>query len=73
MSKSVTMSFSAPLELSIQMEECMENEKTSRSELIKRALECYLSLKESNKENDKLTKEIHKIVLEIRDLMKKNI
>lgn len=69
MSKSITMSFSAPLELSIQMEECMENEKITRSELIKKALSCYLSLQESNKENSKLIRDTYKTVLEIKDLI----
>jgi metal-responsive CopG/Arc/MetJ family transcriptional regulator len=71
MSKSITMSFSAPVELSIQMEEEMENEKISRSELIKKALEFYFKLKESNKESNKLIHEIYRIVVEMRDLSKK--
>jgi len=71
MSKSITMSFSAPVELSIQMEEQMENEKISRSELIKKALEVYLGLKESNKESNKLIHEIYRIVIETKDLLKK--
>jgi metal-responsive CopG/Arc/MetJ family transcriptional regulator len=70
MSKSVTMSFSLPVELSIQIEECMENEKITRSELIKKALEVYLGLKESNKETNRLIREIHEIALEIRDFLK---
>jgi metal-responsive CopG/Arc/MetJ family transcriptional regulator len=71
MSKSITMSFSAPVELSIQMEEEMENEKISRSELIKKALEFYFKLKESNKESNKLIHEIYRIVVEMKDLSKK--
>jgi len=71
MSKSITMSFSAPVELSIQMEEQMENEKISRSELIKKALEIYFGLKESNKESNKLIHEIYRVVIETRDLLKK--
>jgi hypothetical protein len=38
MAKSITMSFSVPVELSIQMEECMENTGFNRSELIKVSL-----------------------------------
>ena len=71
MSKSTTMSFSAPLELSIQMEEQMENEKISRSELIKKALEVYFELKKSNKDANKVINEIYKIVVETRGLLEK--
>lgn len=69
--KSVTMSFSAPIELSIKMEEYIESEKISRSEMIKKALEFYLGIKESNKENSKLILETYKNVLEIKNLVKK--
>lgn len=72
MAKSITMSFSVPLELSIQMEEHMENEKISRSELIKNALEFYLELKESNKESNRLICEMYKMVTEMKDILKKN-
>ena len=71
MSKSITMSFSIPLELSIQIEEQMENEKISRSNLIKKALETYLEQKKSDKESSKLINEMFKIVVETRDLLKK--
>jgi metal-responsive CopG/Arc/MetJ family transcriptional regulator len=71
MSKSITMSFSIPLELSIQIEEQIENEKISRSKLIKKALEIYLEQKKIDKESSKLINEIFKIVVETRDLLKK--
>ena len=70
--KSVTMSFSIPVELSILMEEHMENEKIKRSEVIKKAIELYLKEKESTKENNKLIHEIYNNVLEIKNsLIKK--
>ena len=73
MSKSITMSFSAPVELSIQMEEQIENEKISRSELIKKALENYLSLKAKDKESIKLLQEIYDIALETRNLLRSKL
>lgn len=73
MSKSITMSFSAPVELSIQMEEQIENEKISRSELIKKALENYLSLKAKDKESIKLIQEIYDIALETRNLLRSKL
>jgi metal-responsive CopG/Arc/MetJ family transcriptional regulator len=64
------MSFSMPIELSIQMEECMESEKITRSDLIKRAIELYLGIKESNIGTNKLISEIYNNILEIKDLLK---
>ena len=65
-SKSVSYSFSIPLELSIQMEECMENTGFNRSELIKIALIEYIkSLKEKNN-YQKTVKDIYDVVLEIK-------
>jgi metal-responsive CopG/Arc/MetJ family transcriptional regulator len=68
-SKSVSYSFSIPLELSIQMEECMENTGFNRSELIKIALIEYIkSLKEKNN-YQKTVKDIYDVVLEIKKMM----
>lgn len=72
MAKSITMSFSVPVELSIQMEEHMENEKITRSELIKNALSTHLQLKESNRESNKLIFEMHEMITEIKDILKKS-
>jgi metal-responsive CopG/Arc/MetJ family transcriptional regulator len=55
MAKSITMSFSAPVELSIQMEECMENTGFNRSELIKVSLLAYFKAQEEKKQNSKKT------------------
>ena len=49
MAKSITMSFSAPVELSIQMEEFMENTGFNRSELIKISLLAYFKSQEDKK------------------------
>ncbi len=69
MSKSITMSFSAPLELSIQMEEHMETMGFNRSELIKNALIFYLKNHKDNINNLKLLEDTYNNTIEI----KKNI
>lgn len=70
MSQTVTMSFSAPLELSIQMEEYMEMKGLNRSELIKIALSSYIRRQDEKKQSTKLLKEIHKDVIDIKMKLK---
>ncbi len=67
MAQSITMSFSAPLELSIQMEECMENTGFNRSELIKIALSEYFKTREEKKRMNKIIEDTYEVVLEIRN------
>lgn len=67
MLKTVTMSFSAPLELSIQMEEYMELKGLNRSELIKSALSSYIRDQGDKRKAAKLLEEIHKDVIEMRE------
>ena len=64
--KVVTLSFSTPIELSILMEEHLEDKKIHRSELIKNALWEYLRPKHNN--NDKIDK-IFDTVEEIKNLI----
>lgn len=71
MTKSVTMSFSVPLELSIQMEECMENKGFNRSELIKTALIAYLKSQDEKKQILKTLEDTHETVLEIKGMVGK--
>lgn len=66
MAQSVTLSFSAPLELSIQMEEYMENTKLNRSELIKEALVEYFKSYDKKVIVSKLIENTYKTVLEIK-------
>ena len=70
MSQTVSMSFSAPLELSIQMEEYMELKGLNRSELIKIALSSYIRRQEEKKQSTKLLEEIHKDVIDIKMKLK---
>ena len=66
MSNTITMSFSAPIELSIQMEEYMELTGFNRSELIKASLMSYLDIKNKEKDFQKLLEEIYKDVIDIK-------
>lgn len=70
MSKTVTMSFSAPLELSIQMEEYMELKGLNRSELIKTALNSYIKDQGDKRKATKLLEEMHKDVIEMKEKLK---
>jgi len=58
-SKSITISCSIPLELSIQMEEHMEIKGINRSELIKNALHLYFDHQENKKKSYNLLEEIY--------------
>lgn len=67
MSKFASISFSLPVELSIVLEEHVENEKTSRSELIKKALVAYFEEIEARPNIGHLVQEMHKNILEIKE------
>lgn len=69
MAKSITMSFSAPVELSIQMEECMENTGFNRSELIKISLLEYFKSQEEKKQVTKKIEDTYETVLEIKTMV----
>ena len=69
MAKSITMSFSAPVELSIQMEECMENTGFNRSELIKLSLLAYFKAQEEKKLTTKKIEDTYEIVLELKKMI----
>lgn len=69
MAKSVTMSFSIPVELSIQMEECMENTGFNRSELIKVSLLAYFKAQEEKKLITKKIDNTYEIVLELKKMI----
>ena len=68
-SKSVSYSFSIPLELSIQMEECMENTGFNRSELIKVSLLAYFKAQEEKKQNSKKIEDTYEAVLELKEMV----
>ena len=69
MAKSITMSFSAPVELSIQMEECMENTGFNRSELIKVSLLAYFKAQEDIKMTTKKIEDTYEVVLELKKII----
>lgn len=69
MTKSITMSFSAPVKLSIKMEAEMELKQLTRSELIKIALNHYL---ESQQKKNDLAEQLNNInnnIAELRDML----
>lgn len=69
MAKSITMSFSAPVELTIQMEECMENTGFNRSELIKISLLAYFKAQKDKKQNTKYIEDTYEAVLKIKSMV----
>jgi len=71
MAKSITMSFSAPVELSIQMEECMENTGFNRSELIKVSLLAYFKALDEKKQTTKKIEDTYEVVLELKEMVNK--
>ena len=75
MASSITMSFSAPIELTIQIEEYLEVHGISRSELIQRSLSYYINLsidqEKQIKKNEDLLEEVHKNILEIKSMLEK--
>lgn len=71
MAKTITFSFSVPVDLAILIEERLETDKITRSELIKRALWYFLDKKNYDIKNMDILDELHKNVLEIRKLLEK--
>lgn len=70
MAKTVTFSFSVPVDLAILIEEKLETEKITRSELIKRAIWSFLEKQDDNKISNKLIG-IHQDLLEIKNFLQK--
>lgn len=70
MSKFMSISFSLPVELSIILEEHVENEKVTRSELIKNALIAYFESNEARLNNEQIIQETYRNVLEIKEVIK---
>lgn len=71
MAKTITFSFSVPVDLAILIEERLETDKITRSELIKRALWNFLDTKNDGIKSMEKLDELHQDVLEIRKLLEK--
>lgn len=71
MAKTITFSFSVPVDLAILIEERLETEKITRSDLIKRALWNFLDKKNDGINSMEKLDELHQDVLEIRKLLEK--
>lgn len=70
MAKTITFSFSVPVDLAILIEEKLETDKITRSELIKRAIWAFLEKQDDNKISNKLI-EIHQEILELKNFLQK--
>lgn len=71
MAKTITFSFSVPVDLAILIEERVETDKITRSELIKRALWNFLDTKNDGIKSMEKLDELHQDVLKIRKLLEK--
>ncbi|AFC71699.1 hypothetical protein [Rickettsia australis] len=68
MAKTITFSFSVPVDLAILIEEKLETDKITRSELIKRALWNFLDKQNDNKIINRLN-EIQQDLLEVKNIL----
>jgi len=68
MAKTITFSFSVPVDLAILIEEKLETDKITRSELIKRALWNFLDKQNDNKIINRLN-EIQQDLLEVKNTL----
>ena len=73
MSKTVTLSFAAPIDLAIQMNVYMETKGLNRSQLIKAALTSFLELQKKKDTIPESLDAIQKEILELRNLIKKEV
>lgn len=69
MSKSVTLSFAIPIELSIQMNVYMETKGLNRSQLIKAALVSFLNTQQKKENIPELLETMHEELLEIKQMV----
>jgi metal-responsive CopG/Arc/MetJ family transcriptional regulator len=67
MSSIITMSFSAPVELSIKMEEYMETKGWNRSKLIKTAIAEYINSQEKKGKHIDFIEETHANVIKLQE------
>lgn len=73
MSKTITLSFAAPIDLAIQMDLYMETKGVNRSQLIKAALLSFLHSQEKQVNITEILDGIHNDVIEIKSLIKKEV
>jgi metal-responsive CopG/Arc/MetJ family transcriptional regulator len=73
MSKTVTLSFAAPIDLAIQMDVYMETKGLNRSQLIKAALVSFLDSQKKKETIPEVLNTIHKEILDIKRIIKKEV
>ena len=73
MSKTVTLSFTAPIDLAIQMDVYMETNGLNRSQLIKTALISFLDIQKKQESMPEVLNVIHNEILDIKRIIKKEV
>ena len=73
MSKTVTLSFAAPIDLAIQMDVYMETKGLNRSQLIKAALVSFLDSQKKKETIPEVLNTIHKEILDIKRIIEKEV
>ena len=73
MSKTVTLSFAAPIDLAIQMNVYMETKGLNRSQLIKAALVSFLDVQKKKETIPEMLNTIHNEILDIKKIIKKEV
>lgn len=71
MSKTVTLSFAAPIDLAIQMNVYMETKGLNRSQLIKAALASFLDEQQKKESIPEALDTIYNEILDIKNIIKK--
>ena len=73
MSRTVTLSFAIPIEMSIEMNVYMETKGLNRSQLLKAAVRNFLDSQQKKGSMPKTLNAVHKDVLEIKRMLCRNI
>jgi metal-responsive CopG/Arc/MetJ family transcriptional regulator len=73
MSRTVTLSFAIPIEMSIEMNVYMETKGLNRSQLLKAAVRNFLDSHQKKESMPKTLNAVHKDVLEIKRMLCRNI
>ena len=73
MSRTVTLSFAIPIEMSIEMNVYMETKGLNRSQLLKAAVRNFLDSQQKKESMPKTLNAVHKDVLEIKRMLCRNI
>jgi hypothetical protein len=73
MSKTITLSFAAPIDLAIQMDVYMETKGLNRSQLMKASLVSFLDSQKKKESIPETLNTIHKEILDIKRIIEKEV